>query len=554
MQVEPGGWWSAGSLSAAPNARYAFRLDEGDLLSDPRSPRQPCGPLAPSQRYDHGDFGWADAAWCGRELNGSVMYELHVGTFTAEGTLDAAICRLDYLRSLGIDIVELMPVAAFPGQHGWGYDGISLWAVHEAYGGPDALKRFVSACHERQLAVVLDVVYNHVGIGNRLADFGPYFTDAHQTPWGPAVNLDQPGSDEVRAFIIGNALMWLRDYHLDGLRLDAVDTLADTRALHLLEELTAEVAQLESQLGRRLLLIAESGANDPRLVTARAAGGLGLTAQWSDDFHHSVHAALTGERQGYYCDFGSMAALAKTITSVFFHDGSWSEFRGRSHGRPVDRRRMPAEAFVGFVQDHDQIGNRATGDRLSASLPLDLLKVAAGLLLTSPFTPMLFMGEEWGARTPWQYFTDHPDIGLGRAVADGRRAEFASHGWQATDIPDPQDAATYQRSELDWSEQTRPGHRELLDWYRELIALRRSEPELTSPRLDQVQAEFDEDGRWLIVSRGRLRIAANLGSVCQQVPIGAVGGEVLAASDPHISVTGAGEVVLPPACFAVVRS
>ena len=553
MRAEAGGWWSADLPQAGPQARYQFRLDGGELLADPRSPRQPDGPGGPSQRYDHGSFRWNDDGWTGRKLRGAVIYELHVGTFTADGTFDAAIARLDYLRSLGVDIIELMPVAAFPGQHGWGYDSISLWAVHEPYGGPDGLKRFVTASHERGLAVLLDVVYNHVGAGNRLADFGPYFTAAHQTQWGPAINLDQPGSDEVRSFIIGNALMWLRDYHLDGLRLDAVHALADNRARHLLEELAGQVRDLSSALGRPLLLIAESDANDPRLVTPASAGGYGLSAQWDDDFHHAVHAAVTGERQGYYCDFGSMAALAKTLTSVFFHDGTWSQFRGRSHGRPVSRAQVPAERFVGFLQDHDQVGNRATGDRISATLPADLLKVAAGLVLTAPFTPMLFMGEEWGARTPWQYFTDHTDPGLGRAVADGRRAEFARHGWPPGEVPDPQDPATFERSKLDWSEVSAPDHRDLLAWYRELIALRRSRPELTDPRLDRLRADFSDAGRWIVVYRGRLRIAANIGPATQRVPAGPGQGIVLAASTAGITVA-ADSVVLPPAALAVILS
>ena len=413
-----GGWWSATVPGAAPDARYGFRLDGGDLLADPRSPRQPTGPAGLSQCYDHHAFGWTDAGWRGVPLAGAVLYELHVGTFSREGTFDAAIERLDHLVALGIDTIDLMPVAAFPGRHGWGYDGISLWAVHEPYGGPDGLKRFVEACHARRLAVVLDVVYNHVGVGNRLAEFGPYFTDAHRTPWGPAVNLDQAGSDEVRAFIVDNAMMWLRDYHLDGLRLDAVHAFADNRAVHLLEQLAADVRALSASLNRELVLIAESDANDPRLVTSSQAGGYGLTAQWSDDFHHALHAVLTGERQGYYQDFGSMAALAKTMSRVFFHDGCWSSFRGRTHGRPVDVARLPADRFVCYLQDHDQIGNRAAGDRISATLSPGLLKVAAGLVLTAPFTPMLFMGEEWGATTPWQYFTDHPDRRLGGAVAE----------------------------------------------------------------------------------------------------------------------------------------
>ncbi len=546
-------WWTVTVADTGPDARYGFRLDGGDLLPDPRSPRQPTGPSGPSQCYDHSTFDWTDPGWRGSPLHGSVIYEMHVGTFTTGGTFDAAIERLDHLRDLGVNIVELMPVASFPGRRGWGYDGIGLWAVHEPYGGPAGLKRFVDACHARRLAVLLDVVYNHVGIGNRLADFGPYFTSAHVTPWGPAVNLDQPGSDEVRAFIIENALMWLRDYHLDGLRLDAVHALEDHRALHLLEQLAAEVQALAARLNRQLVLIAESDANDPRLVTSREAGGYGLTAQWNDDFHHAVQAASTGERQGYYCDFGSMSAIAKTVTRVFFHDGDWSQSRGRSHGRQVDVFRIPAYRFVGYLQDHDQVGNRATGDRISASVSVDLLKVGAGLVLTAPFTPMLFMGEEWGATTPWQYFTDHRDAALGRAVSDGRRAELARYGWQPAEVPDPQDPATFARSTLDWSELDGARHRELLAWYRQLIALRKARPELADPRLDRISARWDDDGRWIVVSRGRLRIAANLGAMTREVPADGAGGAMLAASTAGIKA-GSGVIQLPPASFAVLRT
>jgi maltooligosyltrehalose trehalohydrolase len=531
---------------------YAFRLDGAEPLPDPRSVRQPFGSQGASRTYDHGAFAWTDRGWRGGPLHGSVIYELHVGTFTPEGTFDAAVARLDHLRDLGVDTVELMPVAAFPGRHGWGYDGINLWAVHEPYGGPDGLKRFVDACHARRLAVVLDVVYNHVGVGNRLSEFGPYFTEAHVTPWGPAVNLDQPGSDEVRDFIVGNALMWLRDYHLDGLRLDAVHALEDRRALHLLEELAAEVQALAALLNRELVLIAESDANDPRLVTSREAGGYGLTAQWSDDFHHAVHAAITGERQGYYCDFGSLAALAKTLTKVFFHDGSWSAFRGRTHGRQVDVFRVPAHRFLGYLQDHDQVGNRAVGDRISALATPELVKVGAGLVLTAPFTPMLFMGEEWGAGTPWQYFTDHPDPGLARAVAEGRRAEFAAHGW-AGGVPDPQDEATFLHSKLDWAEVGREPHAGLLAWYRELIALRRGRPELTDPRLPRVQVEFDEQERWLAVRRGRLRIVANLGPATPRVPLRRTGTQLLAASGPGVTLDG-DVVAMPATTFAVIET
>jgi len=552
-QTDEPGWWVADVPDAGDGADYMFRLDGGDPLPDPRSPRQPFGILGVSRSYDHSAFRWADRGWRGGPLHGSVVYELHVGTFTREGTFDAAIGRLDHLRDLGVDIVGLMPVAAFPGRHGWGYDGVCLWAVHEPYGGPDGLKRFVDACHSRRLAVVLDVVYNHVGIGNRLAAFGPYFTDAHVTPWGPAVNLDQPGSDEVRAFLIGNALMWLRDYHLDGLRLDAVHAFKDFRAMHFLEQLATEVHALAALLNRELLLIAESDSNDPRLVTSREAGGYGLDAQWSDDFHHAVHAAITGESQGYYGDFGSLAVLAKTLTKVFFHDGIWSTFRERTHGRQVDVFRIPAYRFLGYLQNHDQIGNRATGDRISAAVPAELVKVGAGLVLTAPYTPMLFMGEEWGADTPWQYFTDHIDARLARAVAEGRRAEFAAHGWGPADIPDPQDEATFLRSKLDWHQVDRAERRALLAWYRELIALRRARPELADPRLDRVRADYDDDARWLVVRRGRLRIAANLGHGPLRLPLGRPGGALLATSSPLVTINR-DAVTMPGATFAVVET
>jgi maltooligosyltrehalose trehalohydrolase len=515
------GWWTA----EGEGADYGFVLDGEGPFPDPRSPWQPDGVHGLSRAYDHGRFAWTDGLWRGRPLTGSVVYELHTGTFTPEGTFDSAIQRLDHLVDLGVEAVELMPVAAFPGRNGWGYDGVALWAVHEPYGGPDGLKRFVDACHGRGLAVILDVVYNHLGpSGNYLGRYGPYFTDAHQTPWGPAVNLDRAGSDEVRAFIVENALMWLRDYHLDGLRLDAVHALRDDRALHILEELEVAVAGLRAQTGRELSLIAESDLNDPRLVTSREAGGYGLDAQWNDDFHHAVHAALTGERQGYYGDFGSMEALAKTLTRVFFHDGTWSSFRGRTHGRPVDPLRTPGHRFFGFIQNHDQVGNRATGDRISAALSPGLLKVGAGLLLTSPFTPMLFMGEEWGAGTPWCYFTDHVEPELARAVSEGRRREFATHGWASEDVPDPQAPETFRRSLLDWDEREKPPHRELLQWYRALIALRRSCPELTDARLTEVSVRHGDT--WIVIYRGSVRIAANFGAEPVRLP----DGELLLAS------------------------
>ncbi|MEU5716824.1 malto-oligosyltrehalose trehalohydrolase [Streptomyces sp. NPDC020403] len=560
MERDPlrAGWWTA-EAEAADGDRYGFALDGGPVLPDPRSRRQPDGPDGESAVVDQDAYTWRHP-WAGRGLPGAVLYELHVGTFTEAGTFDAAAERLGHLVDLGITHVSLMPVCPFPGTHGWGYEGVSLWAVHEPYGGPAALKRFTDAAHGLGLAVVLDVVHNHLGpSGNYLPAFGPYFTDTHHTPWGSAVNLDAPGSDEVRAYLLGSALAWLRDYRLDGLRLDAVHALADGRALTFLEELSAAVDALAAELGRPLALIAESDLCDPRTTTPRSEGGLGLHAQWNDDFHHALHTALTGESQGYYADFAAapLAALAKTVTSAFFHNGTYSTFRGRTHGRRVDVTRTPGHRFVGYAQTHDQIGNRALGDRLAASLSPGLQACAAALVLTGPFTPMLFMGEEWGARTPWQFFTDHTDPELAEAVRNGRRREFAAHGWAEEDIPDPQDPRTRARSCLDWSEPEREPHARVRAWYRELIALRRALPDLSDPDLASVRTAFDEEARWLAYRRGDLRIVVNLAARPAAVPLG-VGrhrsgtGRVLAAWEPVDAPGADGVLHLPPESCVVL--
>ncbi|MFE0458707.1 malto-oligosyltrehalose trehalohydrolase [Kitasatospora sp. NPDC058965] len=507
-----GGWWRG---EAPAGQDYAFRLDSGPPLPDPRSARQPHGPDGASRLVDHAAFRWSETGWSGRALPGSVVYELHVGTFTPAGTFEGAIERLDHLVELGVDFVELLPVCPFPGRHGWGYDGVSLWAVHEPYGGPDGLKRFVDAAHRKGLGVILDVVHNHLGpAGNYLPQFGPYFTDRHHTPWGSAVNLDAPGSDEVRAYLIGSALAWLRDYRIDGLRLDAVHALADDRAVHVLEELSRSVASLAAATGRPLFLIGESDLNNPRHTDPVQAGGYGLTAQWSDDFHHALHAAVTGEAQGYYADFGAdpTAALARTLTRGWFHDGTWSSFRGRHHGRPFPP--VPAHRLLGYAQTHDQVGNRAIGDRLT----LEQLALTAPLVLTSPFTPMLFMGEEWGASTPWQYFTDHTDPGLAEAVRQGRRREFAAYGWTAEEVPDPQAPATVLASTLDWTEPRSGRHAELLAWYRTLIRLRREHPELTDGDLGAVRV--DAGPSEVTVHRGRFRITVNFADKPTELPPG----------------------------------
>ncbi|MFF2525202.1 malto-oligosyltrehalose trehalohydrolase [Streptomyces liangshanensis] len=550
---ERDGWWIA-QAPAADGSRYGFALDGGPVLPDPRSRRQPDGPDGLSAVVDQTAHVWR-AEWPGVDLPGAVLYEMHVGTFTGEGTFDAAAEQLGALAELGVTHVELMPVCPFPGVHGWGYEGVSLWAVHEPYGGPAGLKRFVDAAHALGLGVVLDVVHNHLGpAGNYLPRFGPYFTDTHHTPWGAAVNLDAPGSDDVRAYLLESALAWLRDFRLDGLRLDAVHALADHRALTFLEELSTAVDGLSGGLGRPLFLIAESDLADPRTTTPRTQGGLGLHAQWNDDFHHALHTALTGEGQGYYADFARapLAALAKTLTRVFFHDGTYSSFRGRTHGRPVDLTRTPAHRFLGYAQTHDQIGNRALGDRLSATLSPGLLACAAALVLTGPHTPMLFMGEEWGARTPWQFFTDHPDPVLAEAVRNGRRREFGAHGWAEEDIPDPQDPATRDRSCLDRAELAEEPHARLLAWHRDLIALRRGQPDLADPNLASVKVAYDEEARWLAYRRGDLRIAVNLSPGPVEIPLGGpVAARVLAAWNP-VEPPGADGVLRLPAESCVV--
>jgi len=501
MTARDGGWFE----TDVTGDRYGYLIDDDPaVLPDPRSRRQPDGVHALSATV--APPAMDDAFWMGRQLAGSVIYELHIGTFTPEGTLDAAIGRLDHLVELGIDFVELLPVNGFNGTHNWGYDGVAWFTVHEGYGGPQAYARFVQACHEHGLAVVQDVVYNHLGpSGNYLPRFGPYLRSGSANTWGDSVNLDET---EVRRFVIDNALMWLRDYHVDALRLDAVHALLDESPKHILQELAEEVDALSAHLGRPLTLIAESDLNDPRLILPREAGGYGLTAQWSDDYHHSVHTAVTGETTGYYEDFAALDALAKTATQGFFHDGTLSTFRGRKHGHPIPAE-VPTWRLVTFAQDHDQIGNRAVGDRMSAQVGFDRLAIAAVLNLCSPFTPMLFMGEEWGASTPWQFFTSHPEPELGEATAKGRIAEFAKMGWDPAVVPDPQDPATFERSHLRWEERLEGDHARLLELYRDLIRLRRENPELTDPRFSSIAAHVD--GEYFRLDRGALAIHINFG-------------------------------------------
>lgn len=533
MTASADGYWTA-DVPATADVRYGFRLDGSDrVLPDPRSRRQPDGVHQLSATFDPSEHQWQDQHWTGRPLAGGLIYELHIGTFTPDGTFDAAIDKLDHLVSIGVDFVEILPVNGFNGTHNWGYDGVLWYTVHELYGGPAGYQRFVDACHQRGLAVLQDVVYNHLGpSGNYLPEFGPYLHDANANTWGASVNLDGADSEPVRRFILDNALMWMRDYHVDGLRLDAVHALVDHHPQHLLAQLATEVDALAAHVRRPLTLIAESDLNDPKLISSRDAGGYGLTAQWSDDFHHALHVAVTGETTGYYSDFDSISALVKVLTSAFFHDGSYSSFRKRLHGRPVDVQTTPAYRFVVFGQDHDQIGNRAIGDRTTAQVGPDRLALSAVLLFTSPFTPMLFMGEEWAASTPWQFFTSHPEEELGRLTAEGRIAEFAEMGWDPAVVPDPQEPSTFADSKLNWSEPTSGHHADVLDLYRRLALLRRDRPELTDPRLQLVETAHDDDARWLSISRGGVRVLVNFADRPQDLPLPGGPGTVLLETKP----------------------
>ncbi|WP_406831483.1 malto-oligosyltrehalose trehalohydrolase [Pedococcus sp. KACC 23699] len=585
MERQDAGWWAwqapaqaapvgpetpvgDGGTTSYPVLDYGFRIDGGDLTPDPRSAHQPEGVHGRSRWFDTSRHPWQDATWAGPQhgagVLGAVVYELHVGTFTTEGTLDSARARLPHLVELGVDVVELMPLAAWPGRWNWGYDGVGPWAVDEVYGGPAALQRFVDECHRLGLGVCLDVVYNHLGpVGNYLSRFGPYFSDTHPTPWGAGFNLDGPDSGAVRRWMIDNALRWFDDFHVDALRLDAVHELRDDSRTHVLVQLADEVAALGHRLGRPLHLVAESDLNDPVMVTPTSDGGRGMDAQWDDDVHHALHVTLTGETQGYYADFaghtralpdgGPLAVLAKTLTRGFLHDGTWSTFRNREWGAPVQRDKVDARRFVAYLQTHDQVGNRAVGERISALVDPSQQGIGAALYLTSAFTPMIFMGEEWAATTPFQFFTDFEEPELAKAVTEGRRREFESHGWAAHDVPDPQAEATYRRSQLRWDEVGEGDHRRMLAWYRDLIALRRREPSLDDGRLDLVEADFDEQARWLVVRRGPLRIVANFADVAGAVPLDAAPVEVVLAWDPAATSLDGSLVHLPARTAVVVR-
>jgi maltooligosyltrehalose trehalohydrolase len=500
MEPQDRGYHEVLAEGMAPGNRYFYRLDGGNERPDPASRYQPEGVHGPSEVVDL-NFQWGDAGWMGLELANYILYELHVGTYTEGGTFEAVIPHLDGLCELGVSAVELMPVAQFPGERNWGYDGAYPFAVQNSYGGPAGLKALVEACHARGLAVVLDVVYNHLGPeGNYLAQFGPYFTDAYRTPWGQAINFDGPESDEVRRFFIENALYWTKDFHIDALRLDAIHAIVDPSARPILEELGAAVHRQARQLKRRICVIAESDRNDSRIIRRRAAGGYGLDAQWSDDFHHALHTLLTPERNGYYSDFGDVEQLARAYREGFVYSGQYSNYRKRSHGN--SSRGLPSERFVVFAQNHDQVGNRMMGERLSNLVSFEAQKMAAGALLLSPFTPLLFMGEEYGEIAPFTYFVSHSDPGLIEAVRKGRQEEFSAFEW-AGQIPDPQSAETFQGCKLNHALKSEGDHRALYNFVRELIRLRRELPAFSRNGRDETEAIAFEREKLLWVRRWR---------------------------------------------------
>lgn len=521
MERQDRGYWTVTATDVEPGSQYWYRLEGERDRPDPASRWQPLGVHGPSAVVDPDAFAWHDQTWRGRPQDTLVFYELHVGTYTPEGTFEAIVPHLPDLAELGITAIELMPVSQFPGERNWGYDAVYPFAVQHSYGGPDGLRRLVDACHRHGLAVFLDVIYNHLGPeGNYLGEYGFYFTERYRTPWGPAVNYDGPASDEVRRYVIENALMWLREYHIDGFRLDAVHAILDQRPLHILEELAHAVHREAERQGRSITVIAESDANDPRLITHPAAGGYGLDGVWSDDFHHSLHTLLTGERQGYYRDYGSLAHLGKALRCGFTYTGEYSVHRHRSHGRaaPLAEPRQ----FVVCAQNHDQVGNRAVGDRLTQLVSFSQLKLAAASVVLSPYLPLLFMGEEYGETAPFQYFTSHTDPDLAQAVREGRRREFSAFAW-GEDVPDPQDPATFERSKLQHALRDQPQHAMLRAYYQELLQLRRSIPALATLDREACEVDVREEQRLIVVRRRAGASAACLllyfGSEEQTVPL-----------------------------------
>jgi maltooligosyltrehalose trehalohydrolase len=492
------GYHLSASENLDPGSRYVYRLDAGTQHPDPASRFQPEGVHGPSEVVD-AKFPWEDDGWNGLALHDVVIYELHVGVYTQEGTFDAVIPYLQELKDLGVTAVEIMPVGQFPGNRNWGYDGVYPFAAQNSYGGPQGLKRLVNACHRIGLAVVLDVVYNHLGPeGNYFADFAPYFTERYKTPWGSALNFDGPHSDEVRHYFIENARYWIADCHIDALRLDAVHAILDHSPRPFLEELAAEVHELAAELNRRVYLMPESAANDARLIRSRERGGYGLDAVWSDDFHHALRTLLTGEQSGYYQDYGELKHLVDVYREGFAYSGAYSRFRKRRHGSSA--KDIPAERFIVFSQNHDQVGNRPRGERLTDSVCFEALKLAAATVILSPFIPLIFMGEEYGETAPFPFFISHADAELVEAVRRGRRAEFAAFHWQ-DEIPDPQDEATFLQAKLRHDARQSEHHRVLYEFYRELLRLRKAIPALVDLNKEAINVIGYDDERVLFVHR-----------------------------------------------------
>jgi maltooligosyltrehalose trehalohydrolase len=498
LYPEHRGYHAAVLEDVGPGSLYLYRLDGTTERPDPASRAQPRGIHGPSAVIDLA-FAWQDQQWRGVPLEEYIIYELHVGTFTPEGTFDAIIPHLDTLNDLGVTAVELMPVAQFPGERNWGYDGVYTFAVQNSYGGTGGLKRLVNACHQREIAVVLDVVYNHLGPeGNYLGDFGPYFTERYRTPWGLALNFDGPWSDEVRRYFIENALYWITECHIDALRLDALHAIVDLSGRPFLQELADAVHGEAERIGRRVYLIAESDLNDTKLIRSRELGGYGLHAQWNDDFHHALHTLLTRERSGYYQDFGTLRHLVTALTDGYVYSGQYSAYRKRRHGNAS--KSLPAHKFIVCIQNHDQVGNRMFGERLSQLVSFESLKLAAGVVLLSPFVPLLFMGEEYGEPAPFPYFVSHSDPTLMEAVRRGRREEFAAFAWQG-EPPDPLDEATFLCAKLDHTLRDDGHHRVLHEFYRELIRLRKALPVLASLNKEQMEATGYESQQVAFVRR-----------------------------------------------------
>jgi maltooligosyltrehalose trehalohydrolase len=492
------GYYEAAVEGVAPSTLYLYRLDGARERPDPASRSQPQDVHGPSAVVDC-QFGWDEGCWCGMPLREYIVYELHVGAYTPEGTFEAIIPHLVELKALGITAIELMPIAQFPGSRNWGYDGVYPYAVQHSYGGPMGLKRLVQACHQQSLAVILDVVYNHLGPeGNYLWDYGPYFTDRYRTPWGSALNFDGALSDEVRRFFIDNALFWVTEFHIDALRLDAIHAIVEHSAAPFLEELALALHARAEQLHRRIYVIAESALNDTRIIRPRELGGYGLDAQWNDDFHHALRVLLTGDRGGYYQDFGELEHLAKAFREGFVYTGQYSAYRQRRHGN--SSRSIPAQQLVVFAQNHDQVGNRMRGERLSQLVSFEALKLAASAVILSPFVPLLFMGEEYGEVAPFQYFISHLDAQLVDAVRRGRREEFAAFMWQS-EPPDPQDVTTFQGAKLNhrWRDEER--HRMLFEFYQDLIRLRKEQPALAHLSKEQMRVVGFEGEEILCVQR-----------------------------------------------------